>query len=145
MSTNNRPSMGWSIGLIVVGVVLTLVVQGIYSIFAPKPINTRNAIQGDTLPTAAVVNRRRLITVNGGYDVVAVPANAPYTYKYTLPETAVCRMQSPVVSGVSGTNSMTIAPSHPWFPKPGQPVIYRLACSMPTGEAFGDSAVVVAK
>ncbi len=133
------------IGLVVVGVVLTLVVQAIMGKFSPPPVNMRNAIQGDTLPTVAVVNRRRLITVNGAYDVVAVAGGQPYTYKYTLPETASCRMQSPVVSGVSGTNSMTIAPSHPWFPRPGQPVVYRLACVMPTGEAFGDSAVVVAK
>jgi hypothetical protein len=137
--------MSWLIGAAILGIVLTLAVQGVLGMMRPKPVNTRNAIQGDTLPTIAVQNRRRLITINNAYDVVTVPGGTPYTYKYTLPETANCRMQSPVVSGVTGTNSMTIAPTHPWFPRPGQPVVYRLMCSMPTGESFGDSAVVVAK
>jgi hypothetical protein len=137
--------MTWGVGGVVVGIVLTLVVQAVVAMVAPKPVNTRNAIQGDTLPTIAVTNRRHLITVNNSYDVIAVAGGAAYTYKYTLPADATCSMQSPVVSGVNGTNSMTIAPSHPWFPRKGQPVVFRLVCKPTSGDAFGDSAVVVVK
>lgn len=134
--------MFWDFVLVVAGVLLTVIAQAVMPPTAVRIVNTEHAIQGDPLPEAAARNRRHLIEIVNGYDVVIVPEGKSYTYKFAMPNVTACQLLSPERSGIDTAVVMTIPPDHPWYPKPGQPVVYRIVCT-DGKQNFGDSAIVV--
>lgn len=101
-----------------------------------------NALQADTLPTTAISNPARIFSFSQGLGLLVVQEGRPFTYQIDAPAATACQLVSPEVSGAATNTKMTIEPGHPWYPRPGRPVIFRAFCTDGV-RSVGDSAVVV--
>lgn len=133
---------------ILVGVVLLgLGATGGYILRSAQPNKTvdligKNTLEADTLPSTASRNAARIFSFTQGLGLLVVQEGRPFTYTIDSQDATACQLVSPARSGTATNTSMTIDPGHPWYPRPGRPVMFRAFCT--DGERIvGDSAVVV--
>lgn len=105
-------------------------------------LSGKNALQADTLPSTATSNPARIFSFSQGLGLLVVQEGQPFTYEIDAPDATACQLVSPAASGAATNTKMTIEPGHPWYPRPGRPVIFRAFCTNGV-RSVGDSAVVV--
>jgi hypothetical protein len=127
LHASHRPNLFWGLVIAAASVLMTVGVQSLMPPTKVSVINTESALQGSPLPPEAQRNRRHLIKIENGLDLVAVPEGKPYSYSFDLSEASACEMQSPIVSGIATATAMTIPPDHPWYPRIGRPVIFQVS------------------